>query len=131
MSDVVPQSGDLDPWGRVLGPLYSRSAIERLGYSHRSDLVTITTSDGEILYPQGQFDAQKDGSVIPREEVINAWNTYIDLGVIDEYTAGAYFFQRYEGGPSRADTLASDKTPQIAKIHMLEDLSRMMSRMSQ
>ncbi len=117
MSTQSSDSPELSPWNYAFGPLYALSALERNGLTARDDLITITSEEGDKLFPQGQFKVAEDGSITPREAVIDFWNKtfkpVLDEGVVHEYMAVAYYFAPRGEGKSFADMIdAKEGTPE-------------------
>lgn len=101
-------------WNDVLGPFYAETGLTRHGIPITEDLIGLTTSDGETLYPHAQFDTLPDGSLQRREKVIQLWSQLIRPtvieGVIDEWTATGVLLQVTNDSPSEAEIIAADDT---------------------
>jgi hypothetical protein len=98
-----------NPWDETLGPFFAESAIIRAGLSVE-DLISLTTSDGVVVYPHAQFDELPNGQLRKREKVLVLWNTLIkpviDRGVIDEWSATSFLLSGTPEHPSQADLIS-------------------------
>lgn len=122
----------MNPFNEVLGPFYVESSLRRNGIEHTDDLISLSTSDGEIVFPRAQFDVQISDTLVRREKVIELWNNLIrpaiNDGIIDEWTATGLLLQGTEDRPSEADVISKDDT-QTERVVI--QISRAISRFSQ
>ena len=113
-------------WNEALSPLYAESYLLRHGIEEYDDLITITSAEGELLYPHRQFDEGLGGTLIPRVATLGLWNRRLRPAIenkdMPEYMAASYLLGAIGDGMSTSDEIEAD-------IITVEDVARNIQRM--
>lgn len=91
------------PWNETFGACYADTGLIRRGVVPNESLVSIHTTEGDVLYPHTQFKVS--GVIRPglvslevRQAGLELWGKYykaaIEEGIIDEYTAASFYVGR-------------------------------------
>lgn len=125
---------DRSPWN-IYGPFYAKSALERCLMPVTDDLITVTAKEGEILFPQVQFDVDEYGSTIlgRRERVIKVYGDVllgaVQSGEISDLEALQLIIGPVsEVDPSLADIIADPNTSQDKVDKILASIASTLSR---
>lgn len=110
---------EIFPWDPAIGPWHSKESVLEQGIE-TDDLIVMHTTDGDPLYPDGQFDYLPDGSMQRRETVLYLWNAMlkpaVDSGIVDVWTAASVLLaEPSEDGLNEA-TIVSLEPAQSARI---------------
>lgn len=119
-------------WNDVLGPFYAETGLSKHGMAIKDDLIRLSTSDGETIYPHAQFDILPDGTLQRREQVIKLWNQLIRPavtdGVVDEWTTTGVLLQSTHEHTSEAEIISADNS-QVNRV--TQQITRSISRWRQ
>jgi hypothetical protein len=125
-------AGEQSGWNEALGPLHAESYLIRHGIEDHENLIAITTTEGELLYPHRQFDEAPGGVLIPREATLRLWNSRlrpaIDNRDMPEYMAATYLLGIVGDGMSRSDEIEAEI---VTVENVARDIQRMLSRFRQ